>query len=79
MRIKINAVEYEVSDQPLSYETIVDLADTRWGKATIHTVCYVHKVPFDKLPGERTGMLIPGQSVIPSEGMVIDAVVTGNA
>lgn len=79
MKIIINATPVDVPNEPLGYDKIVDLANTQWGKKALHSVTYSHKVPFMELPGERHGTLTPGKSVDPSEGMIIDAVVTGSA
>jgi hypothetical protein len=77
--VKINGTDFEVEGGWLTYERIVELADTQWGKEALHSVVYSHRLPFDQLPGERNGILSPGKRVVPTQGMVIDAVVTGAA
>lgn len=57
----------------LTYQRIVDLADTQWGKTALHSVTF-----HDRVTGHG-GILSPGRSVVPTEGMSITAVVTGSA
>ncbi len=77
--IHLNGTMLVVPKDVLTYQEIVDLADTQWGNKALHSVTYHHRVPFDQLPGERGGMLRPGQSVKVTPGMYICAAVTGNA
>lgn len=79
MKIKINGKDMEVSESALTYQQIVDLADTSRGKSALHSIMYGHRVPFNQLPGERSGMVCPGQSVPVTEGMHIEAIVTDSA
>lgn len=79
MEITINAKKVTVEGVRITYDQVVALAATQWGTAATHSVTYRHRVPFEKLPGERDGILSPGQSVPLSEGMVINAVVTSGA
>lgn len=78
INVLINGKEHSVGPS-LTYEQIVTLADTEWGTAILHSVTYHHIVRFEQLPGERDGLLSPGQSVPTSPGMHINAVVTGSA
>lgn len=79
MNITINGKPIVTEESVLTYERIVDLADTQWGKTALHSITYSHMVPFTELPGERSGMVAPGKSVPVSAGMTICAVVTGYA
>jgi hypothetical protein len=59
----------------LTYERIVELANTAWGKEALHTVTWGVKGRVGK-PGD-SGCLCPGEAVGPEQDMVINAVVTG--
>lgn len=75
--IMVNGRKVTLDGDVLTYEKAVELAAT--GRKAVHSVVYGHRVPFNSLPGERDGMLYPGKSVKATIGMVVTAVVTGDA
>lgn len=86
--LKINARDVIHLDEHITYEQVVEHAhpgffekypDPDPLKRPVFTVTYSHKVPWSLLHGERTGSLTPGQKVRCTGGMIINAVITGNA
>ncbi len=75
-KVTINGRKVTLTDDDciaLTYQRVVDLADTHWGKKALHSVTF-----HDRITG-HSGILDPGRSVVPTEGMIIDACVTSNA
>jgi hypothetical protein len=75
VKISINGDEHEVEAAELTYQEIVDLADSGRSKSALHSVTFKAKSGDWSL----SGMVHPGQSVAISEGMVINAFVTDGA
>jgi hypothetical protein len=78
VQVIINGREVVLSAEDsrgLTYERVVELADTKWGKEALHTVTYWTRGTNDG------GSLAPGigKMVVPRVGMVITAVVTAGA
>lgn len=76
MKIRVNHREVEVSQAVLTYQEIVDLADSGRSKSALHSITYRVRGPGDS---ERSGTVTPGRSIELAEGMVISAMVTDNA
>lgn len=72
MKIILNGEQVEVSGDTISYEDVVKLIDG----TGYESVVYKGKSRGDL---HRSGSLIPGKSTTLEEGMVITAVLTGNA
>lgn len=75
----INGRPVKVLKGSLAFDRIAILAagrlekqPTPWGRGPVLTVTYHHK-------DGRQGSLQPGQTVQASEGLVVDAVITGDA
>ena len=86
--LKVNARDVIHEDEYITYEQVVAYVDPGFfvkypdsdpTKRPTFTVVYSHKVPWSLLHGERTGSLTPGQKVRCTGGMIIDAIITGNA
>jgi hypothetical protein len=74
--VSINGTKFTLSSADcvaLTYQRVVDLADTQWGTKALHTIVFG-----DRVTG-KSGTLTPGRSIVPTEGMSITAVVTGDA
>jgi hypothetical protein len=72
MKIEINGNEHIIEDPLLSYEDILRLAEQPMGA----TVVYCGPRRGD---AQRTGTLCRGKTVTCEDGMIFDAIRTGNA
>jgi hypothetical protein len=72
MKVRINSCEQQVDAVVLSYEEVVQRADSGRSKTLLHSVTY-------HVRGGRSGSLTPGQSVTVEDGMVFNAYVTDGA
>jgi hypothetical protein len=76
MKITINTTKIETDKTELTYQEIVDLADSGRSKQALHTIVYRVRGPKD---WERSGTITPGQKLELAENMNITALVTDNA
>lgn len=74
MQITVNGSPFDVQVEHLSYEDIALLAGKP--EAKFLTVVYRNTPKGDM---HRSGTLIPGRSIDAEDGMIFDAVFTGNA
>lgn len=76
MRIIINGTEKEVPGESMSYQELVDIADSGRSKQALHTVVYSTKRSGDT---QRSGCIAPGETLRLEEGIRITALVTDGA
>jgi len=72
MKINVNGKEHLIEDATMSYEHILRLAEQPMGA----TVMYCGPRREDT---QRTGTLCRGETVTCEDGMIFDAIRTGNA
>jgi hypothetical protein len=77
MRILVNGREQHVDKTHLSYQEIVDIADSGRAKTALHTIVYHVRLSGDL---HRDGCVFPGSPPLElAEDMRITALVTDNA
>jgi hypothetical protein len=79
MLITINAQKKDVQATHLTYQEIVDMADSGRSKQALHSITYSVRGTGDKQGWERSGLISPGQTLELADGMHISAMVTDNA
>lgn len=77
MKIIVNGQAKEIEPEPVSYERALELAEVTPAQAkAFHSVTFRARIDANTF---RQGMLMPGRSIEPLEGMVFNAYVTGAA